>query len=321
MKALVTGANGQDGSYMVDLLLDKGWTVHGIVRPSGNRSLWRLSRATQDPNFTILWRDITEPGLFYDLANEGYDFVFHFAAVSHVKTSFEDPALTFLTNTVATSHLFSAFYKKSPDTRIYFAATSEMFGEMVYPQALHFYGTAFNVGFEAHSPYGASKIASYQLGRLYRRRGMFIVNGIGFNHESQRRGEHFVTRKIGLSLREKGSVSLGNIAAMRDWHHAKDYVWGVYLAMTHPLPDDYIFASGKSHSVLEFAKEACKQLDLDPTEAIVKTPYFIREWDVEYLCGDPSNAEELLGWERMYSFEEIVEDCCAEVKKHSNLRL
>jgi GDPmannose 4,6-dehydratase len=260
--------------------------------------------------------------LFYDLADEGYDHVYHFAAVSHVKTSSEDPALTFLTNTVATSHLFNAFYKRCSSARIYNAATSEMFGEMSYPEMLHFYPRGdTSAGFWARSPYGASKIASHQMAKMYRRRGLFVVSGIGFNHESQRRGEHFVTRKIGLSLRESGKVTLGNVQAQRDWHHAKDYVWGVHLALCNPVSQDYIFASGKPRSVLEFAVEACKVFDLDPAEAIKVEDYYTREWDVDYLAGDPSKAEELLGWKRNYSFKDIVEDCCANVEKHSSLRL
>ena len=224
---------------------------------------------------------------------------------------------------MATSHLFNAFHKHSPNTRIYNAATSEMFGKMQYPWKLKFLkgDKDPNIGYLARSPYGASKIASHQLVSLYRRRGMHIVSGIGFNHESQRRGEHFVTRKIGLSLRERGEVTLGNVHAMRDWHHSWDYVRGVHLALCHPVAQDYIFASGEARSVLEFAHEACKVFDLDPKEAIKTETYFTREWDVDYLCGDPSKAEVLLGWERKYSFKDIVEDCCVNVEKHSTLRL
>lgn len=310
-KALVTGAAGQDGSYMSELLISKGYEVHGIVRPSGNRSFWQLNNVIDHPRFSILWRDITEPGLFYDLAQNDYDEVYHFAAVSHVKTSFEDPAFTFQVNTIATSHLFKAFAETSfNNTKIYNAGSSEMFADQQ--------GTTL---LRARSPYAISKIASHILAELYRHQGLFIIRGIAYNHESCRRGEHFVTRKIGLSLRETGYVTLGNLEAERDWHHAKDFVEGAYLAMQFSTPTDFCFASGKTYTVKEFAEEACKIFNLDPKEAILTKDSLKRPIEVEYLRGDPRYTEEILEWKRKYTFKDIVEDCCAPAKKCGSFRL
>lgn len=307
-KALVTGACGQDGSYMSELLVSKGYEVHGLVRPSGNRSFWQLNNVIDHPRFSILWRDITEPGLFYDLAQNDYDEVYHFAAVSHVKTSFEDPAFTFQVNTIATSHLFKAFQDFS--TKVYNAGSSEMFADQVNPRHL-----------SSKSPYATSKIASHLLAKQYREQGMFIVSGIAYNHESSRRGESFVTRKIGLSLLEKGEVTLGNLQARRDWHHAKDFVEGAYLAMQYKKPEEWTFCSGQSYTVKEFAQAACDYFKLDFNEAIYVSKKYEREADVSFLEADPYYTDKILGWERKYTFKDIVEDCCAPAKKCGSFRL
>lgn len=315
-KALVTGAAGQDGSYMCDLLIDKGYDVYGLVRPSGNRCYEYLEKLRTKG--TIIWADIMQPGIFTGLTKYGFDEIYHFAAVSHVSTSFSNPLLTFETNLMATANLLEAFYQHDRKVKIYIASSSEMYGWQPV-------GTAYGIEnqvFNPCSPYGVSKVAAHHLAKTYRDRGMFIVRGIAFNHESRRRGENFVTRKIGLSLRETGKVVLGNLDAVRDWHHAKDTVIGIWLATAEAYsPMDYTFASGTPRSVRQFAQAACAYFNLDFEEAVTTTEATKRSNDISYLCGHPGITLLLLGWQSQHTFKQLVEDCCAPKQKSPAFRL
>lgn len=308
-RAFITGAAGQDGSYMVDLLLNKGYEVHGLVRPSGEDRLWRLTGALHNKKFNLHYGDINDPSLPFDVAEADYDELYHFAAQTQVMQSYEAPEYSFQTNTVSVTRFLDALLKYSPKTKFYFAATSEMFGDMRPPQRGN---ESFPLG--GRSPYAAAKIAAHLTCRVYRKRGLFVVSGIGFNHESRRRGENFVTRKIGLGVQKfkttRMPVVLGNVRAQRDWFHAKDMVRGAWLAMQHDQPDEFVFSMGRTHTVMEFARLVCDYLNVDVNEAICVNPAHRRPWDVDYLCGDPEKARTVLGWEPVYSIKDIVMDVC-----------
>jgi GDPmannose 4,6-dehydratase len=307
-RILITGAAGQDGSYLAEQLLGQGHEVWGFVRPHGDG--WpNLAKARAHPDFHLYTGDILDPTLPVTLATAGFDAIYHLAGQTHVMQAYAHAPLTLEVNTLATARLLDALLRSSPKTRFYFAASSEMFAGMEP-------GTraAENHPLCAHSPYAVSKIAAFQLCTVFRQQGLFIVSGIGFNHESRRRGREFVTRKIGLGVREwlrTGTpVTLGNTSAYRDWHHAEDTVRGMVLAMEQDTPDDFVFASGTARSVEDYARAACDLLGADFAEAIRTVPSELRPWDVNYLCGDPSKAHARLGWTRTHDFPAVVLDTC-----------
>lgn len=309
-KALITGCTGQDGSYLSEILLARGYDVWGLVRPSGDDRLRRLRGVIDDSHFNIIYGDLSEPTLPYEIATGGFHEIYHLAAQTQVAHSFSAPAYTMEINATATLRLLEALKTLSPDTRFYFAATSEMFADMSPGERAD---EKHPLG--ARSAYGAAKVAAYLTCKVYRQvGGMFVVNGISFNHESRRRGENFVTRKVGLGVREYKRtgkpVKLGNLSACRDWHHAADTMHGAHLAMRYPEPDDYVFASGSSRSVADMTKAVCAIFDVEFGDAIVHEPTELRPWDVDYLCGNPTRAEYVLGWERAYDFGAMLEDVC-----------
>jgi len=309
-RAFISGIAGQDGSYLAELLVAKGYDVSGLVRMSGDNRLQRLDSVRQ--RVTLIWGDLHNTDTIEMIAKGGYDEIYHLAAVSQVQQSFWNPTACFDTNLIATTRLLERLMHHKAHARFYFAATSEMFGSMDYGATAD----------EAHphqgqSPYAISKIAAYHAVRMYRQQGMFAVNGIAFNHESRRRGENFVTRKLGKGLRrfkkDATPVKLGNPSAVRDWHHAKDTVRGMWLSLQHAVPEDFVFASGTPRTVKGLATECCRVFDVNPQHAVhYNDRYEIRPWDVEYLCGKPRKAKSVLGWVPEISFEEMVEDVCAE---------
>jgi len=303
--AFVTGAAGQDGSYMCELLLEKDYEVTALVRPSGDNRLRRLKNCLSHKNFQLLYGDITDSRVWYNIA-AFCDEVYHFAAMTHVHQSTSISSLVIETNTVPVAEMLDSACK---DKKFYFPATSEMFGDMEV-------GTRADEShpLSARSPYAASKVAAHLLCRVYRQRGLFVVSGMAFNHTGARRGENFVERKTALGvkhfLKTGKKVQLGNIAAMRDWHHAKDTVRGIYLAMQHDTPDEYVFASGTVGSVGFLVSEICQHLGTTRKEAVEITQAEFRPWDVEYLCGNPAKAKRVLGWEPEISWPEMIEDIC-----------
>lgn len=313
-KALITGITGQDGSYLAELLLDKGYEVHGIVRrvalEDHNIRLARIGHLLKNRRLKLHSASLESyPSICHVLTKVKPDEVYHLAAQSFVSYSFDDEHSTMHTNITGTHFLLSAISQLVPKAKFYFAASSEMFGNVLeVPQTEK---TPFN----PRSPYGVSKVAGYHLTRYHRNHPsikLFAVNGILFNHESERRGFEFVTRKIThtAALIKHGltdKLYLGNPDAKRDWGYAGDYVNAMYLMMQQPKPDDYVIATGKTHSVREFAEEAFRLAGLDPKKHIVwNNPTDIRPLEVDLLIGNASKARRVLGWQPKIKFKQLV---------------
>lgn len=310
-RALITGITGQDGSYLAELLLSKGYEVHGIVRRLALEDplhrLWRIRH--------LLDRIVLHAGsmesyasIFNVVEQVLPDECYHLAAQSFVSYSFEDEFSTIDTNINGTHFLLSAIKRKAPDCRFYFAASSEAFGKVLEtPQDE-------NTPFHPRSPYGISKMAGFELTRNYREAyHLHASAGILFNHESPRRGHEFVTRKITsqaalikLGLEQK--ITLGNLEALRDWGHARDYVRAMWLMLQQENPDDYVVATGESHSVREFLDKAFSLLELDYKGYLEIDPAFYRPAEVTILQGNYSKAKSVLGWEPTVFFPELVRE-------------
>jgi len=290
--AVVTGGAGQDASYLSELLLNEGYTVYGLVRQSARDTYTNLRYVIDCPDFNLVKGDINDVAMVEGLARLKPEHFYHLAALTHVGDSFKSPYGVFQTNTMGTVNILDALYRNSPNTRFYFAGSSEMYPEMYLHVPKH--TDVSSLG--ANSPYGASKVAAFLQTRIYREAyGMFTVGGIAFNHESRRRGAQFVTRKIALGVKnfkETGErLQLGNVSAKRDWHHAIDTVMGMYSSLLHPDPSEYIFASGETHSVEEFARKVCDVYNVSYEDAIIPNcPQFMRQKDIDVLLGDPSKA-------------------------------
>ncbi len=311
-KALITGITGQDGSYLAELLLEKGYEVHGIIRRSSSFNTERIDHIYQDPHtpdcrLFLHYGDLNDASsLNYLLKKLRPDEIYNLGAQSHVKVSFDVPEYTGeVTGLGATRLLEAARELDLTDTRIYQASSSEMFGASPPPQseATPFY---------PRSPYGAAKVYAYWIGVNYREAyGMHVSNGILFNHESPRRGETFVTRKvtraasrIKLGLQKK--LYLGNLEAKRDWGYAKDYVEAMWLMLQQPKADDYVIATGEAHSVRELCEAAFGHVGLDYQDFVEVDPRYFRPTEVDYLLGDPSKAVKQLGWKIRTGFKELV---------------
>ncbi|MBA4392816.1 MAG: GDP-mannose 4,6-dehydratase [Desulfobacca sp.] len=311
MKALITGITGQDGSYLTELLLSKGYEVHGIVRHMALEDplhrLWRLRH--------LLDRIILHAGsmesyasIFNVVEQVLPDECYHLAAQSFVSYSFEDEFSTINTNINGTHFLLSAIKRKAPDCRFYFAASSEAFGKVrETPQDE-------NTPFHPRSPYGISKMAGFELTRNYREAyQLHASSGILFNHESPRRGHEFVTRKITsnaalIKLGQEQKIKLGNLEAQRDWGHSRDYVQAMWLMLQQENPDDYVIATGESHSVREFLDKAFSLLKLDYNDYLEVEPAFYRPAEITILQGNYGKAKRILGWEPTVLFPELVRE-------------
>jgi GDPmannose 4,6-dehydratase len=332
--AVVTGAGGQDGSYLVEFLLDKGYEVYALYRPSAVHSnRMPNTRARSAGKFHEIYGDLLEESTIRRLVN-GSDEFYHLAALSHVGESFEHPELTMQVNFNVTVKLLERLRQDSPGTKFYFAGTSETLADACSEPKLSWdnnYSWGMTGSFtmnnaadetspwSAHSPYAVSKVAAQSIVRVYREAyGMYAVNGLSFNHESPRRGPNFVTAKIvdKLIKRKKhgGNELVLGKDTYRDWHHARDTIRGMWLSLQQDKARDYCFASGQATSVSEFAKIACEQLGLCYEESVSFKEGIVeaRPWDVDYLCGDPSMTEELLGWKAEISLEGLVKDMILE---------
>jgi GDPmannose 4,6-dehydratase len=309
--ALITGITGQDGSYLAELLVDKGYEVHGIVRrvalEDPEHRLWRirelLDRVKLHPASLESY-----PSLYKVIAAVQPDEVYHLAAQSFVSYSFEDEFSTINTNINGTHYMLSCVHEVSPRARFYFAASSEMFGETpTSPQSE-------STPLHPRSAYGISKVAGYHLTRNYREAyKLHASSGILFNHESPRRGKEFVTRKISshvarIKLGLAKHLSLGNLDARRDWGHAKDYVVAMWTMLQQDEPDDYVIASGETHSVREFLDIAFGCVGLKPEEYVVQDPAFFRPAEITLLHGDSVKAAKTFGWKYKRSFASLVEE-------------
>jgi GDPmannose 4,6-dehydratase len=311
-RALITGISGQDGSYLAELLLEKGYEVHGIVRRSSSFNTHRIDHLYHDPHesgvrlfthYGDLSDSVALVKLLYELQP---DEIYHLGAQSHVRVSFEIPEYTFDITASGTLRLLEAIREAGVSPRFYQASSSEMFGAAPPPQNE-------DTPFHPRSPYGVAKVAAYWATVNYREAyEMFAVNGILFNHESPRRGETFVTRKItravariAAGLQEK--LYLGNLDAKRDWGHAPDFVEAMWLMLQADEPEDFVIATGETHSVREAVEIAFARQGLDPDEHVEIDPKYYRPSEVDVLLGDASKAREKLGWEPKVRFRELVE--------------
>ena len=308
-KALITGLTGQDGSYLAELLLSKGYEVHGLVRRVAyENEKTRYSRMSDLlSNVAIHFGDITDyAGTCRLVAKIKPDEIYHLAAQSFVQLSFEDDFNTMRTNIEGTHFLLRAIVETGIKIKFYFAGSSEMFGQALETPQNE------NTPFNPVSPYAISKTTGFYLTRMYRAMGMFSCNGVLFNHESPRRGLEFVTRKIThtAALIKQGKakkLELGNPDAKRDWGFAGDYVEAMWLMLQQPKPDDYVIATGETHSVREFVDLAFNHLDLDPKKYVTyNTKQHLRKAEVPLLLGDASKARKVLKWKPKVSFSRLV---------------
>jgi len=304
-KALITGITGQDGSYLAELLLEKGYEVHGLVRRSSSFNTWRIDQVRD--RLVLHYGDLVDQNsLVRTLALVGPEEVYNLAAQSHVKVSFEMPEYTAGVTALGVLRLLDAVRELGLKTRVYQAGSSEMFGLVQETPQTE------KTPFHPRSPYGVSKVFAHWMAINYREGyGMHVSNGILFNHESPRRGGNFVTRKITTSLAaiKKGKAKelrLGNLDAKRDWGFAQDYVEAMWLMLQQEQPDDYVVATGETHSVREFLEEAFSYLGLHWQDHVVVDPKYFRPAEVDMLQGDPSKARRVLGWQPKVSFRELV---------------
>lgn len=310
-RALITGISGQDGSYLAEHLLSLDYEVHGIVRRVALEDPMRrftrlehiLDRISLQPASMESY-----PSIFSIFSKHKFDECYHLAAQSFVAESFADGFSTMNTNINGTHYMLAALRELQPECRFYFAGSSEMFGKVRdSPQNE-------STPFHPRSPYGISKVAGFDLTRNYREAyGMYCVSGILFNHESPRRGYEFVTRKITSTVaRIKSGLAselrLGNLEAKRDWGHAADYVRAMHLMLQQPQADDFVIATGETHTVSEFCERAFATAGLDYREYVKVDPQFYRPAEIDLLKGDSAKARRMLGWEPRHTFEELVNE-------------
>jgi GDPmannose 4,6-dehydratase len=304
-KAFITGITGQDGSYLAELLLEKGYEVHGLVRRSSSFNTWRIDHIRD--RIALHYGDLVDQNsLVRTLGAVQPDEIYNLAAQSHVKVSFEMPEYTTDVTAQGVLRLLDAVRELNLKSRVYQAGSSEMFGLVQEtPQTER-------TPFHPRSPYGVSKVFGHWMAINYREGyGMHVSNGILFNHESPRRGENFVTRKItmGVAAIKKGlarELRLGNLDAKRDWGYAKDYVEAMWRMLQQEKPDDYVIATGETRSVREFLEEAFSYVGLQWKEYVVLDPKYLRPAEVDALLGDPSKARSVLGWTPRVTFKELV---------------
>jgi GDPmannose 4,6-dehydratase len=310
-KALITGITGQDGSYLSELLLEKGYEVHGIVRRVAiehpQARMWRIRHLLNRIKIHSASME-SYASIFDIIADVKPDECYHLAAQSFVSYSFEDEFSTINTNLNGTHYVLSAIKRQAPHCRFYFAASSEMFGNAAESPQNE------KTPFHPRSAYGISKMAGFELTRNYREAyGLFALSGVLFNHESPRRGGEFVTRKITsaaakIKLGLEKEIRLGNLDAKRDWGHSRDYVRAMWLMLQQPGPEDFVIATGESHSVKEFLDAAFSCLDLDYRKYLVVDQDLYRPSEVNILQGDASRARQELKWFPESGFEELVRE-------------
>lgn len=311
-KALITGITGQDGSYLAEFLLAKGYEIHGLIRRASTFNTDRIDHLYKDfhdPQARVYlhYGDLSISGQLTDLLQEiRPDEIYHLGAQSHVRVSFDMPEYTGDVTGLGTIRLLEAIRKTGIKARFYQASSSEMFGAAPPPQSE-------TTPFQPQSPYAAAKVYAYYVVRNYRDAyKLFAANGILFNHESPRRGETFVTRKITraaarikLGLQEK--LYLGNLEAKRDWGFAGDYVEAMWLMLQQDSPDDYVIATGETHSVREFAEKVFARLGLDYQQYVMIDPRYFRPTEVDVLLGDATKARKALHWLPKVSFDQLID--------------
>ena len=312
MKALITGITGQDGTYLAELLLKKGYEVHGTVRRSSsintNRIDHLISEYSKDNQLNLHYSDLLDSSSITNLINKiNPEEIYNLAAQSHVSVSFSNPIFTTQVGTLGSISILEAIRNLDKDVKFYQASSSEMFGgaskDVLNEKSV----------FDAKSPYGASKVFAHEITKIYRESyNLFGVNGILFNHESPLRGETFVTRKISkavgrISVGIQEKLTLGNLDASRDWGYAKDYVEGMWQMMQHEYPDDWVLATGITKTVREFAEEAFNFVGLNWEDYVEVSEKYFRPNEVDFLLGDSSKAREILDWKPKVDFRGLVE--------------
>jgi GDPmannose 4,6-dehydratase len=311
-KALITGITGQDGSYLAELLLSQGYEVHGLIRRASTFNTRRIDHIYRDPyngtevRLFLHYGDVSSSGNLLDVIYDVRpDEVYHLAAQSHVRVSFDMPEYTGDVTGLGTIRLLEAIRKSGIPARFYQASSSEMFGSAPPPQNE-------NTVLHPQSPYAAAKVYAYWVTRNYRQGyGLFASNGILFNHESPRRGETFVTRKItraiaAIKAGQQEHLYLGNLDARRDWGYAPDYVAAMWKMLQHDHADDFVIGTGEAHSVREFLDEAFGYADMDWKQYVRINPRYFRPTEVDYLLSDPSKARQELSWEPRIFFRDLV---------------
>jgi GDPmannose 4,6-dehydratase len=308
-KALITGITGQDGSYLAELLIEKGYEVHGIVRRSSSLNRGRIDHLfnVADQRHKLHYGDLNDASSLNRLMREiKPDEIYNLGAQSHVKVSFDVPEYTAETAGLGTLRLLEGIQESGLSPKFYQAGSSEMFGLVQQtPQSE-------TTPFYPRSPYAAAKLYAHWIAVNYREAyGMFVCNGILFNHESPRRGEAFVTRKISrgvasIKLGLSTQLALGNLNAKRDWGYAKDYVEAMWLMLQQPTPDDYVVATGETHTVRDFCELAFAHVGLDWEKYVVVDKAYFRPTEVDLLLGDASKARQKLGWHAKTRFPELV---------------
>ena len=311
MKALITGITGQDGYYLSKLLLDKGYSVYGLVRRSSNINTDRIdsliAKYKNTDNLNLFYSDLIDSSSLTNLINKiKPDEIYNLAAQSHVAVSFKNPIYSTSTSNLGAITMLESLRNLEKNVKYYQASSSEMFGG-VNKEVLN-----EDSPFDPKSPYAASKVFAHNITKLYRESyGIFAVNGILFNHESPLRGETFVTRKITRAVgrihyKLQTKLTLGNLEASRDWGFAGDYVEGMHMMMQHNKPKDWVLATGESHSVKEFAEKAFGEVGLDWEDYVVTSEKYYRPNEVDYLLGDSKRAKDELGWSPKVNFSSLV---------------
>jgi GDPmannose 4,6-dehydratase len=314
--ALITGVTGQDGSYLSELLLSKDYRVVGLHRRSSINNFERINHIINSPSFTLEEFDLTDPSNVISLIDKYQpDEFYNLAAQSHVETSFKQPTTTFEINTVGVINILEAIRKYSSATKFYQASTSEMFGRNYQIDSEGNKYQDENTELLPQSPYGVAKVASHRMVQIYREGyGLFATSGILFNHESPRRGENFVTRKITKYIGQLinhtniGSLKLGNLKAQRDWGHAKDYVLAMHLMLQQDNPSDFVICTEQTWTVLDFLKIAFEYVNLDYKEYVEIDMNLYRPAEVDYLRGSNKKAKKILGWEPSVSMSDLVKE-------------
>jgi len=306
--ALITGVTGQDGSYLAELLLSKGYNVIGVKRRTSLITTDRIDNIFNDTRFTLEYGNLHDAGCFWRLLKNYYpDEIYNLAAQSHVRVSFDVSEETVDSIAMGTLRLLNAYRQMCPEAKFYQASSSEMFGRMVENPADE------NTPFYPRSPYGVAKLYGHWITKNYRESyDMFNVSGILFNHESERRGIEFVTRKIsngvaGIMLGTQDKIALGNLESKRDWGYAPDYVEAMWLMMQNDEPEDFVIATGETHSIREFLDIAFDEIGISGWEPYVRQDSrFMRPAEIDVLRGNPHQAKVMLGWKRRTSFEKLV---------------